>query len=128
MRLRSSRRQPAQGIVVGGPVEFLAGHVGRLLVTEDDIRLWEREQKFGPRFVELARWVYRTNDRRTALKRAINELLGSRLVEEKSYSSYGSGEPGASAPVEVERGGSGKMASSSGRLTNCRSRWPRSSS
>jgi TATA-binding protein-associated factor Taf7 len=55
---------------------------------EDSIRDCEREQEFGPRFVELARSVYRTNDRRAALKRQINELLGSRLVEEKSYAAY----------------------------------------
>jgi hypothetical protein len=40
------------------------------------------------RFVELARSVYRHNDRRTALKRRINELLGSAIREEKQYTSY----------------------------------------
>ncbi|HEX7324679.1 MAG TPA: DUF6165 family protein [Rhodanobacteraceae bacterium] len=57
---------------------------------EDGIRLQERAQTFGARFVELARAVYRTNDRRAAVKRAINLKLGSRLVEEKSYQDYGS--------------------------------------
>jgi hypothetical protein len=56
--------------------------------VEDEIRDCERRQDFGPRFVELARSVYRNNDRRAALKRAVNELLGSRLVEEKSYAPY----------------------------------------
>jgi len=55
---------------------------------EDDIRDCERQQDFGPKFIELARSVYRSNDRRAALKRQINELLGSKLVEEKSYSAY----------------------------------------
>ncbi len=55
---------------------------------EDAIRDCERAGDFGPRFIELARSVYRTNDRRAALKRQINELLGSRLVEEKSYAGY----------------------------------------
>ncbi|MEO5374291.1 MAG: DUF6165 family protein [Alphaproteobacteria bacterium] len=55
---------------------------------EDDIRACERAGDFGSRFVELARAVYRTNDRRSALKRDINQLLGSRLVEEKSYAPY----------------------------------------
>jgi tetratricopeptide (TPR) repeat protein len=55
---------------------------------EDDIRLCERAGDFGPRFIELARSVYRTNDRRGVLKRRINELLGSDLVEEKSYPAY----------------------------------------
>src|SRR5262245_7639785 len=55
---------------------------------EDEIRLCERRQDFGPRFVELARSVYHTNDRRSACKRRLNDLLGSRLVEEKAYTSY----------------------------------------
>jgi tetratricopeptide (TPR) repeat protein len=54
---------------------------------EDAIRICEREQHFGPRFIELARSVYRQNDRRAALKRQINEMLGSKFVEEKSYAS-----------------------------------------
>jgi len=56
---------------------------------EDAIRLCERAGDFGPRFIELARSVYHQNDRRAALKRQINELLGSRLIEEKSYQPYG---------------------------------------
>ncbi len=55
---------------------------------EDSIRDCERNRDFGPRFVELARDVYRTNDRRARLKRDINDLLGSSLVEEKSYAAY----------------------------------------
>jgi Tfp pilus assembly protein PilF len=54
---------------------------------EDQIRLCERDEDFGPRFIALARAVYQTNDRRAALKRQINEQLGSRLIEEKSYTS-----------------------------------------
>lgn len=55
---------------------------------EDDIRDCERDGNFGPEFIELARAVYKTNDRRATLKREINTLLGSRLVEEKSYQPY----------------------------------------
>ena len=55
---------------------------------EDAIREREREKDFGPKFVELARSVYISNDKRADLKRQINELLGSRLVEEKSYEAY----------------------------------------
>ena len=58
---------------------------------EDEIRRCERDEDFGPRFVALARSVYRTNDRRAALKHQINELLGSKLIEEKSYTSYEEG-------------------------------------
>jgi hypothetical protein len=56
--------------------------------VEDDIRDCERRKDFGPRFVELARAVYRTNDRRAALKREIDQLLGSQIIEEKSYEPY----------------------------------------
>ncbi len=55
---------------------------------EDRIRDCEREKDFGDKFVELARSVYKTNDKRSDLKREINRLLGSRLVEEKSYADY----------------------------------------
>lgn len=55
---------------------------------EDRIRDCERLGDFGPAFIALARAVYKTNDRRAALKKAINEHLGSRLVEEKSYQDY----------------------------------------
>jgi hypothetical protein len=55
---------------------------------EDDIRDCERSKDFGETFVKLARAVYITNDRRSAIKRSINELLGSRLIEEKSYAAY----------------------------------------
>ena len=55
---------------------------------EDDIRDCERDGDFGPRFVELARAVYRTNDRRAALKRDLNDALGSAITEEKSYRPY----------------------------------------
>jgi hypothetical protein len=57
----------------------------RLWDVEDAIRDCERRQDFGPDFVELARSVYRQNDRRSSLKRQINELFGSRLIEEKAY-------------------------------------------
>lgn len=59
-----------------------------LWVIEDDIRDCEFAGDFGAKFVELARSVYRTNDRRAALKKEINLLLGSALVEEKSYKDY----------------------------------------
>ena len=60
----------------------------RLSQKEDDIRDRERNKDFGDAFVELSRGVYKTNDKRSALKREINELLGSSLIEEKSYASY----------------------------------------
>ncbi|MBI3131317.1 MAG: hypothetical protein HYZ13_08165 [Acidobacteria bacterium] len=59
-----------------------------LWVIEDDIRDCERAKDFGPTFIELARAVYHRNDERAAFKRQINDRLGSRLVEEKSYRAY----------------------------------------
>jgi hypothetical protein len=53
--------------------------------VEDELREHERAGDFGARFIELARSVYRKNDCRAALKRQINERLGSRLIEEKSF-------------------------------------------
>jgi Family of unknown function (DUF6165) len=52
---------------------------------EDDIRICEKNDDFGPSFIALARAVYRLNDKRAALKLEINRLFGSAIVEEKSY-------------------------------------------
>ena len=57
----------------------------RLWTIEDALRFCEREGDFGSRFVALARSVYRENDTRAAIKRAINTLASSALFEEKSY-------------------------------------------
>ncbi|WP_420390483.1 DUF6165 family protein [Marinobacter sp.] len=55
---------------------------------EDDIRDQEAAQDFGAKFIELARAVYVTNDKRAAIKKDVNLALGSRFVEEKSYQDY----------------------------------------
>ena len=60
----------------------------RLWDIEDDIRQQEREQRFDAAFIALARSVYQVNDERSRHKRRIDELLGSTLVEEKSYAPY----------------------------------------
>lgn len=60
----------------------------QLWEIEDDIRDQEAAQDFGPRFIELARAVYVTNDKRAAIKKEVNLALGSRFVEEKSYQDY----------------------------------------
>jgi hypothetical protein len=60
---------------------------------EDRIRLKEKARAFDDEFIELARSVYIRNDERARIKRAINEKLGSTLVEEKSYEDYGSTPP-----------------------------------
>lgn len=60
----------------------------RLWAVENDLRECEHFKNFGNHFVQLARQVYRLNDRRTKLKRAVNEKFGSRLVEHKTYTQY----------------------------------------
>ena len=59
-----------------------------LWVVEDRIREKERDGEFDARFVELARAVYVTNDRRARIKKQINRVSGSSLTEEKSYADY----------------------------------------
>jgi Family of unknown function (DUF6165) len=56
--------------------------------VEDAIRDCEARSDFGEPFIALARTVYRLNDERSRLKKAINLASGSRLVEEKSYRSF----------------------------------------
>ncbi len=60
----------------------------RLWEIEDAIRAKEAQRQFDDEFVELARSVYRSNDRRAALKRELNAHLGSEFREEKSYQDY----------------------------------------
>jgi predicted transposase YbfD/YdcC len=55
---------------------------------EDDIRDKERDKVFDIEFIELARSVYTTNDKRAEIKKEINLKYGSFFVEEKSYSNY----------------------------------------
>jgi len=55
---------------------------------EDQIRVCERKQDFEKKFIKLARSVYQKNDLRSSYKREINTLLGSEIIEEKSYESY----------------------------------------
>ena len=79
----------AQEDGASGPIDLLTDQLAavnaRLWAIEDAIRGCEHEGDFGPRFIQLARSVYRENDTRAAIKRAINTLAGSALVEEKSY-------------------------------------------
>lgn len=55
---------------------------------EDRIRDLERKKDFGDEFIQTARSVYFINDKRSEVKRAINEFTGSDLTEEKSYEKY----------------------------------------
>jgi tetratricopeptide (TPR) repeat protein len=82
---RSACEDTAPGPSIDLLTDQLAAVNGRLWTIEDAIRTCEREGDFGPRFVALARAVYCENDTRAAIKRAINVLANSALVEEKSY-------------------------------------------
>jgi hypothetical protein len=68
--------------------------------VEDAIREQESDARFGTRFVALARSVYKTNDERAAIKRRINALLNSELVEEKSYAGDGTDLPLTVEPAD----------------------------
>jgi hypothetical protein len=69
-------------------VAQLKGVNESLWEIEDRIREKEAAKAFDAEFIELARSVYRTNDRRAALKRELNVALGSEILEEKSYQAY----------------------------------------
>jgi tetratricopeptide (TPR) repeat protein len=82
---RLAREDGVCGLSVDVLTDQLAAVNGRLWTIEDALRTCEREGDFGPRFVALARSVYCENDTRAAIKRAINTIASSALVEEKSY-------------------------------------------
>jgi hypothetical protein len=71
---------------------------------EDELRECERAGDFGPRFIELSQSDYETNGRRAAVKRRINEQLGSEIIEEKSCAAWdqrvGDGSGGAQGLAE----------------------------
>lgn len=60
----------------------------KLWHIEDNIRIKEHKKEFDNEFIELARSVYITNDQRAEIKKRINIITSSTLVEEKSYESY----------------------------------------
>ena len=66
----------------------LAATNRRLWDIEDAVRRKEAAQAFDAEFIELARTIYRSNDERSRIKRAINDLLGSDIIEEKQYVGY----------------------------------------
>ena len=55
---------------------------------EDNIRVKESNQEFDKEFIELARSVYKENDKRAKIKKEINKKYDSDMVEEKSYNLY----------------------------------------
>lgn len=81
-------KQPFKRDDVSDEVLALKAVNETLWVIEDDIREKESSKIFDEKFVELARSVYITNDKRSDIKREINLKLGSDFVEEKSYEEY----------------------------------------
>ncbi|MGV8930193.1 MAG: DUF6165 family protein [Brevundimonas sp.] len=79
----------AAGVPASAGLDALVGQLqainDALWDVEDGKRAHEREGRFDADFIELARRVYRENDQRAAIKREINRLTGSTLVEEKSH-------------------------------------------
>jgi hypothetical protein len=81
----------AASVDLGGDEAELTRINEMLWVIEDEIRDEEHAQRFGEKFIELARSVYVTNDERAAIKKRVNAKLGSTIVEEKSYKPYKAG-------------------------------------
>ena len=84
-RSRLQKRTPAKQFC---HLNQLININSKLWIIEDDLRECERKEKFDTKFIELARSVYFTNDKRAHIKREINESFGSELVEVKSYEKY----------------------------------------
>ena len=59
-----------------------------LWIIEDRIRIKDRDKQFDKEFIQLARSVYKENDRRAYIKNEINQKYNSKIVEEKSYNEY----------------------------------------
>ena len=69
-------------------IEKLIEINSKLWLIEDDIRDCEKKKQFDQKFIDLARAIYITNDRRSEIKLEINKKFGSELVEVKSYEKY----------------------------------------
>ena len=70
-------------------------YLNKLIITnsklwkiEDDIRKCERKKRYDQKFIDLARSVYFTNDKRTQIKLEINKKFDSTIIEVKSYEKY----------------------------------------
>ena len=86
--LLSTLNEAVQDNIINEFLDKLIEVNSKLWKIEDDIRLCESNKKFDQHFIDLARAVYITNDRRSDIKLAINNHFGSTLVEVKSYAKY----------------------------------------
>ncbi len=75
-------------VTVNSLVKELQSINEKLWVIEDKLRDKEKLKEFDDEFIQLARDVYFTNDERARIKKNLNEVTNSKLVEEKSYQKY----------------------------------------
>ena len=87
--LETARRavMPESAAVAATEAELTAVNE-QLWEGEDAIRALDRDEDFGPGFIEVARSICRLNDRRAQLKLRINQILDSRWTDEKVYTAY----------------------------------------
>ena len=86
--LKSTLEKKSKKEEINNYLEQLVKINSELWKIEDDIRECERKKIFDQTFIELARSVYFTNDKRANVKSDINIKFGSELVEVKSYEKY----------------------------------------
>ena len=86
--LRKNLNEAANNNSINNYLNQLIDVNSTLWKIEDEIRDCEKNKKFDQKFIELARSVYITNDRRAKIKLEINNKFGSKIVELKSYTKY----------------------------------------
>ena len=86
--LRKTLNKAANNNSINNYLNQLIDVNSTLWKIEDEIRDCEKNKKFDQKFIELARSVYITNDRRAEIKLEINNKFGSKIVEVKSYTKY----------------------------------------
>ena len=86
--LRKTLNEAANNNSINNYLNQLIDINSALWKIEDEIRDCEKNKKFDQKFIELARSVYITNDRRAEIKLEINNKFGSKIVEVKSYKKY----------------------------------------
>ena len=86
--LRKTLNEEANNNSINNYLNQLIDVNSTLWKIEDEIRDCEKNKKFDQKFIELARSVYITNDRRAEIKLEINNKFGSKIVEVKSYTKY----------------------------------------
>ena len=86
--LRKTLNEAANNDSINNYLNQLIDVNSTLWKIEDEIRDCEKNKKFDQKFIELARSVYITNDRRAEIKLEINNKFGSKIVELKSYTKY----------------------------------------